>query len=185
MSASPSPNQKILGLSGLIRGGSVAALSASLDAAPTLSAYPFEAGVLLRSIRDEFRSTDSTSIEILGQIATASTCPSQQLRQAAARALASIHTIRALPYLAALLDDPDTNLRSEGVGGLGSFANGLPIQTSKDVASLAYLQRPTSAPYMTTTTLANFALGPTAATDDIRLSFWRAWWLQNRAALGY
>jgi len=75
MSASPSPNQKILGLSGLIRGGSVAALSASLDAAPTLSAYPFEAGVLLSSIRDEFRSTDSTSIEILGQIATASTVP--------------------------------------------------------------------------------------------------------------
>jgi len=184
LSASASTNQRILGLSGLIRGGSATALSAALEIASSLGAYPLESGVLFESVRNEFRSTDSTSVGILGQIATASTCPSQPLREAAARALVAIHTQQAVPYLAALLDDPDSNLRAEGIGGLGSFANGLPVQTTASVPSLSYLQRPPSAPYMTKTTIANFALGPAAATDA-RLSFWKAWWLQNRAALGY
>jgi hypothetical protein len=183
MSASASPNQKILGLSGLIRGGSAAALTAAFEAASSLNAYPLEAGVLLNAIRNEFRSTDSTSVEVLGHIA-ASTGSSQPLRESAARALVAIHTKQALPYLAALLDDPDPNLRSEGIGGLGSFANGLPVQTPAGVPSLAYLQRPASAPYMTKATVANFALGP-APADATRLSFWKAWWLQNRASLGY
>ena len=90
----------------------------------------------------------------------------------------------ALPYLAALLDDPDPDLRAEGVGGLGAFANGLPVQTSANVPSLGYLQRPASAPYMTKETDANFALGPGAETEP-RLSFWKTWWLQNRTSLGY
>ena len=184
LSASVSTNQRILGLSGLIRGGSATALGAAIEIASSLGAYPLESGVLFESVRNEFRSTDSTSVGILGQIATAPTCPSQPLREAAARALVAIHTQQALPYLAALLDDSDPNLRSEGIGGLGSFANGLSVQTTASVPSLSYLQRPPSAPYMTKATIANFALGPAAATDA-RLSFWKAWWLQNRAALGY
>jgi HEAT repeat protein len=184
MSLSTSPNQKILGLSGLIRGGSPEALSAALQAASSFGAYPFETGVLSESIRNEFRATDAKSVEILGQITTAPTELSLPLRQAAARALGAIHTKQALPYLAALLDDPDPDLRAEGVGGLGSFANGLPVQTSASVPSLAYLQRPTSAAYMSKETDANFALGPGAAKEP-RLSFWKTWWLQNRAALGY
>jgi hypothetical protein len=184
MSSSASPNQRILGLSGLIRGGSTAALSAAAQAASSLGDYPLEAGVLSESVRNEYRATDANSVEILGQIATALTGPSLPLRQAAAHALTGIHTAQALPYLAALLDDPDSDLRAEGVSGLASFANGLPVQTSANVPSLGYLQRPASAPYMTKETDANFALGPGAETEP-RLSFWKAWWLQNRTALGY
>lgn len=160
-------------------------MSAAFENASSLGTYPLEAGVLFNSIRNEFRSTDSTSVKILGQIATASTCPSQPLREAVAHALLAIHTTQALPYLAALLDDPNPALRGEGIGGLGSFANGLPVQTSAGAPSLAHLQRPPSGPYMTKTTVANFALGPAAAADDNRLSFWKAWWLENRASLGY
>jgi hypothetical protein len=182
MSASASPNQKILGLSGLIRGGSAEALSAALQATSSFGDYPFETGVLSESIRNEFRATDANSVEILGQIATEPRGPSLPLREAASHALASIHTKQALPYLAALLDDPDSNLKSEGVGGLGAFANGLPVQTPANITSLGYLQRPASAPYMTDETVANLVLGPGA---DAYLSFWKTWWLQNRVALGY
>ena len=184
LSASTSANLRILGLSGLIRGGSTAALSAAAQDASSLSYYPLEAGVLFESVRNEFRATDANSVEILGQIATAIKGPSLPLRQAAAHALTGIHTAHALPYLAALLDDPDPDLRAEGVGGLGAFSNGLPVQTSANVPSLGYLQRPASAPYMTKETDANFALGPGAETEP-RLSFWKTWWLQNRTALGY
>jgi len=182
MSTSASPHQKILGLSGLIRGGSAVALSAVLEIASSLDAYPLESGVLFNAIRNEFRSTDPASVETLGKIAS-TTGRSQLLREAAARALVAIHTQQALPYLAALLDDPD--LRGEGVGGLASFANGLPVQTAADVPSLRYLQRPPSAPYMNKATIENFALGSGAAANDTRVSFWKAWWQQNRAALGY
>jgi hypothetical protein len=187
MSISPSTQQRILGLSGLIRSGSAAALASAAQAAPTLASYPTENGILLLSIRDHFRATDANSIAVAGQAAADTTNPSLPFRQAAAHALAAIHTAAALPYLDALLEDPDFNLRVEAIGGIGAFANGLPVQTSAGVPSLAYLQFPATAPYKTADTVANFALGTQAIAkkEASYLSFWRDWWLQNRAKLGY
>ena len=187
MSASASPGQRILGLSGLIRGGNRAAFSAASEAAASLASFPLETGVLLLSISAEFRAADSNSVAALGQAAVASANPSLPFREAAAHALAAIHTLDALPYLATLLDDPDPNLRIEAIGGFSSFANGLPTQTASGVPSLAYLQLPATAPYKTADTVANFAMGKQAISQNEAkyLSFWRSWWSQNRAALGH
>jgi hypothetical protein len=75
----------------------------------------------------------------------------------------------------------------DAIGGMGAFANGLPVQTTAGVASLAFLQVPASAPYKTAETMANFAMGSTAieTNEASYLSFWNGWWSSNRASLGF
>ncbi len=181
MSASNSMQQKILGLSGLIRGGDTTALNSAIEGAPGFSNSRLEYGILLSSIRAEFRASDARSVFILGGAAVNSGLP-LDLRESAAHALRGIHTKEALPYLATLLDDPETKLQAEGVGGLASFANGLPIQTQASVPSLSYLKFPEHAPYKTEDTVSYFALGEGAFKY---VSFWKSWWAQNRLAFGY
>jgi len=181
LAASSSIQQKILGLSGLIRSGNTPALNSAIEAAPAISSSTVEYGTLLLSIRDGFRASDANSAVILGQAAV-NTSLRLDFRQSAAHALRGIHTKDALPYLAALLDDPDIELQSEAVGGLASFANGLAIQTAAGGPSLSYLQLPDRAPYKTEDTVAHFALGEAALRY---LSYWKTWWSLNRTALGY
>jgi hypothetical protein len=187
MSASAKTQQRILGLSGLLRGGSASALTSAAAGASMFEGFPRENGILLESIRYNFRPTDANSITALGRAAVDSTNPSLSFREAAAHALASIHTVETLPHLATLLDDPDAKLRMEAIGGIGSFANGLQVQTTANTPSLASLQLPTSAPYKTADTVANFAQGAQAISRDeaAYLVFWKNWWTSNRASLGY
>jgi len=186
LSASGDMSRKILGLSGLIREGNIQALATAAQLAPSLGNYQLELGVLSDAIRNNFRSTDPSAIQSLGAITTASTDVDPYLRQGAAFALRAIHTQNALPYLAALLDDPDANLRAAGIGGLSCFANGLPIQTPANVVNMAYLQYPASAPFQTADTKANFGMGVEISKNEAAyLSFWKNWWAQNRTALGY
>jgi hypothetical protein len=187
MSTSPIVQHRVVGLSGLIRAGDLSALTSSASAAQEFEGYPLEDGILLNSIQYEFRTTDATSVAVLGQISVDSATPSLVFREAAAHALASIHTIDALPYLATLLADPDVKLRVEGIGGLGAFANGLQVQTTANTPSLAGLQLSASSPYRTSATIANFAQGEQAIelNEAAYLTFWRTWWSDHRASLGY
>lgn len=185
MANSTSAERKILGLSGLIRAGNASALAAAAPIASSLGDHPAQ-GILLLSIRDFFRATDPDSVAAVGR-ATTDFSQSTAFREAAAHALAAIHTAAALPFLATLLDDPNQNLRIEAIGGMAAFANGLAVQTSAGVPSLAHLQLPSSAPYKTAETVAHLALGrqAIAPNEASYLSFWKAWWAQNRASLGY
>jgi len=139
------------------------------------------------SLRDFFRAADQGSVTALGQAASDSANPSSAFREAAAHALAAIHTLPTLPYLAALLDDTDAAQRVEAIGGMGAFANGLPSQTAAGVPSLAHLQLAQSAPFRTGDTMAHFALGSQAIekNEGTYLSFWSQWWSQNRTNLGF
>jgi hypothetical protein len=185
---SASVPQQILGLAGLIRIGAFSGIaSAASFSAGSFSSHALEYGILLSAIRDEARPTDAPSIALLGKAATDQNNPNTALREAAAHALASVHSATTLPYLAALLQDSNTALRVEGVRGMAAFANGLPVQTSAQVASLSYLQLPASAPYRTADTMAHFAMGSTAIerNEASYLSFWQQWWQQNQASLGF
>lgn len=186
MANSSSAEQRILGLSGLIRSGNASAVTAAAQTVSTVKGHPAE-GVLLLSIRVYFRATDADSVEAVGAAATDSSNPNIAFREAAAHALAAIHSAAALPFLATLLDDPDLNLRVEAVGGMGAFANGLPVQTRAGVPGLAYLQLPASASYKTADTVAHLAFGrPAIAANEVSyVSFWKDWWSKNRASLGY
>ena len=185
---SASVPQQILGLAGLIRSGTLSGLAPAVSfSASSFSSHPLEYGILLSAVRDEFRPSDSASIALLGQAATDQNNPNTAFREAAAHALASVHSAATLPYLAALLQDPSTALQVEGIRGLAAFANGLPVQTSAQVASLAYLQLPATAPYRTADTMAHFAMGSTAIkqNEPSYLSFWKEWWTANQASLGF
>lgn len=186
MSASVLVPQQIVGLSGQIRAGSGAALASSAQGASAFEAYPLENGILLLGIRDYFRSADAIAITTLGAIAIDTSKPSA-FRRADAHALAAIHTTGTLPYLAALLDDSDSTLQIEAIGGLGSFANGLATQTVAGNASLAHLRLPPTAPYRTAETMANFAMGSQAIQKKqaAYLAFWKQWWLQQQGNLGF
>ena len=187
LSASASVSQRFMGLSGLIRQGSASALSAASSLASQFASFPQETGVLLNAIRNDFRPTDANSVAVLGNIAVDSANLSVSLRQASAHALSSIHTSATLPYLAALLDDPDEELRFEAIGGIGAFANGLAVQTPANTPSLASLQLKPGAPYRTPETIANFARGEQAISrnEAAYLAFWKNWWATNRSALGF
>ncbi|HEX5431004.1 MAG TPA: HEAT repeat domain-containing protein, partial [Bryobacteraceae bacterium] len=132
---SASTDQRLLGLSGLIRAQDASALADAARLAATVRNDPAE-GVLLLSVQIYFRATDPSAVSALGSAATGILTSNTDFREAAAHALASIHTNAALPFLATLLDDPDLNLRVEGVGGIGAFANGLPVQTKAGVPGL-------------------------------------------------
>jgi hypothetical protein len=178
MAASNIPSRRILGLGGLVGNGDSSALS-SATKITGLDQHPTEASVLLHSIRYSFRATDANSVAVLGGIAI-DTNLSAAFREAAAFALCSIHTMETLPYLAALLYAPEPALEAEGAGGLASFANGMPVQTMANVASLGYLQFPERAPYKTQETMAHFALRE-AALDYV--AFWRTWWAEHKDAV--
>jgi hypothetical protein len=178
----------ILGLSGLIRSGSSGALDSATKSEPEFARYPIENGILTAAIRSAFRASDASSVAVLGAASSDSTDLNSSYREAIAHALASIHTATTLPFLAALLDDPIAALRAEAISGIGAFANGLPIQTNADVASLSYSQLSgTSSPYRTEDTILNFARGQQAISQNENkyLSFWKLWWSQNRVSLGY
>ncbi len=180
-----SANNRLLGLSGLIRNGDATALAEAARTAAADQGNQAE-GALLLSIRAYFRSADPSAVAVLGATATDSSNSNTAFREAAAHALAAIHTAASLPFLATLLDDPDPNLRVEAVGGIGAFANGLAVQTAAGMPSLAHLQLPAKAPYKTADTVAHLAFGRAiAANEAFYVLFWKSWWEQNRASIGY
>jgi hypothetical protein len=185
LAASMDPDKRLLGLSGMIRQGDATALNTAAQTASADQRNPAESALLL-SIQVWFRNTDPSAVAVLGTAATNSSDQNTAFREAAAHALAAIHTAPALPFLAVLLDDPDLNLRAEAVGGMGSFANGLAVQTQAGVPGLAHLQLPAVAAYKTPDTVAHFALGGAiAANESFYVPFWKSWWSQNHVRLGY
>lgn len=186
MAGSASVRQRIVGLGGLIRQGNEPALEAAVRGIPSFGAYILETGILEQSIRNQFRAMDLKSITTLGQAATDSTNSVLAFREAVAHALSSIHTLSTLLYLAALLDDADSNLRVEAIGGIASFANGLPSQIAAP-PNVDSLQLSPAAPYRTPETIAKFALGSQTIelNEAAYLSFWKQWWTEHRTRLGF
>jgi len=173
--SSPIPEFQIAGLMGLLPTqpsmiGSVSGLWPSISNNPRRS-------LLVFAIRDAFRDPAPSSIQQLVQLASIS----PELREAAVRALAAIHTKESLPFLATLLTSPDAEERSMAVFGLSSFANVCPAETPANVQSMAYLQCANSGPYSNPSTVANSA-SPGMPSDQI-LAFWTNWWVQNQASL--
>lgn len=129
----------------------------------------------LSALRNDFRATDAASIQQLAILAeTPSIDP--EVRAAAVRALSSIHTKEALPFLASLLSSADAEEARRGVFGLSSFANGCPPQTPDNVKSMDYLQFKNPSPYRTKETMSAF-LSPNGPSAQV--AFWQQWWKQH------
>jgi hypothetical protein len=139
------------GLAGLIRlndAGALFNVERSLDASFSRDAVR----VVALSIETFYRSSGPNAAVPLGRMTATPSIP-YVIRLASARALASIHSAPALPYLAALLDDPDLEMASCGVGGLAMFANNVAPITVETVRQTGYQPRPGPAPFRTQETM--------------------------------
>ena len=108
----------------MLRAGNAAALT---SAAQTLA---FRENGLLSTLRREFRATDADSVDALGQSRHFSKSQSGLEASGFRTRWRRFTPGRLRRILATLLDDSNAALRVEAIGGMGSFANGLAVQTS-------------------------------------------------------
>jgi len=153
--------------------GAIPTLAALL---PSLTDDPNKS-LVVSALRDSWRDSTSASIQQLISFLPGVTDGS--VRAAAVRALAAIHTIDTLPFLASLLTSDDATEQVQAVYGLSAFANACPMQTQmpNNTTSGAYLQCDAPGPYKTTQTSVNFAFPAISAARLAPLvSFWQGWW---------
>ncbi len=179
---SPSSELKVFALAGLLERNDPGALIQLATVNPSIEADP-DYELVVITLRNSFRSADSTAVHSLGSTATAKWA-SIELKQAALRALSAIHSKDALPFLAQPLLGTDPDAQMSAVIGISSFANGCPPQTPENVSSMDYMQFRTPSPYRTQASIANFAFGPVERIRQAELvRFWTDWWMQNRMSL--
>lgn len=130
----------------------------------------------MRQIGTCYQNTSRQAIRNLGQVATDPGI-SPDMRRAASAALARMHTRQSLPYLAALLDDPDVYLKAMGVGGLSRFANNVPIGSHEPAAG--------EWKYRTGETIAHSIFDVSIVERNVTYyaGFWHDWWQQYRDEL--
>ena len=179
---SEKPSFQAIGLSGLLTRGDQGAIAKLSQLWPSIreDASKF---YVIAAIGNTFRDTTANSIQQLAAIADTSEADAD-LRNAIVKALSSIHSKEALPFLASLLTSEDSGERMSAVIGISSFANGCPIQTPANVASMDYIHFKNPSPYRTRQTIAAFAFGPVESERESELvAFWIDWWNQNKAAI--
>jgi hypothetical protein len=178
LSVSSDRTSQIVGLSGLIRTNSPAAgvVLRSLTPMQLASMDARQTEQLALGLR-LFRSADPESIAMLGALSNV-----DPLRSAAVEALRAIHTQETLPYLAAFLDSASAELRYQAVTGIASFANGFPIQTRENYASMAFLSpSPTARFRSTEETREHFPAVDTFAQNEQKyILFWKKWLADNQ-----
>lgn len=180
LSQSTSSGQKAVGIAGLIRRGELNALGRLEVEAAELSQSP-EGRLLEFGIEAYYRNPDPRGVAILGRVAN-NPGARPSLRKAVAGSLASIHTRDALPYLLQLLDSPDPELQSLGVGGMAMFANLGAKPQQAGMLMTPQISGREDAPFRTNETLTNFAMGKEAfeANSQKYIQFWKIWWAKNR-----
>jgi hypothetical protein len=132
------------------------------------------ARVIFDGLKRYFKNSAPEAISILGRLVSAD-ATENELRVAAAMALARIHTPTALPYLAALLDSPNIDLQTAAVGGFSMFANNVVSGESTPSAG--------SWRYRTEATIAHSCMdsGAIRANAPYFIGFWKTWWNENSA----
>jgi hypothetical protein len=176
LSSSTTPITRAIGLAGQIRLGSAAALVVLSNMDP--SAFTSVAQDLLSAGICGYRSSDSAAVGGLGALTKSSYA--DNVRFCAVHALREIHSKEALAYLAPLLDSASLRSQYEAVAGIASFANGLPIQTAANTATLSDLAVPPDAPLATTDTQKYFpSQSAFARQPQMYISFWKSWLLTH------
>lgn len=174
------PGFREVAVSNMLKLGVPGAVAQLVQLGPAINAQ--WVGTIANSIEQSHRDTTPTSVTQLVQYAAAASTPAQ-MRRAAVRALAAMHTKEALPFLATLLGSADPFEQGQGVFGLGAFANGCPPQTPANVISMDYIKFKNPSAFKTDDTVANFSFGGNPAADDpahvARVAFWKAWWGTN------
>jgi hypothetical protein len=131
---------------------------------------------------DQIVDPDAATVDALGTLLQMQNSP-QSIRYAAAHALANIHSGAAVTYLAPLLNSDDAVLRTDAIGGIACFANGVPAINPSKPDGRVDLNK--NSPFKTDATLSHFAMGATTISqkEAYYLNYWRGWWSANGAAV--
>jgi len=172
---------KGVGMTALLVRSDDSAVAALSSEWPSLADAP-ESVEVVQALRSYFRSVTPQAIGSLVQLAQLSSMPAG-VQQAAVWALRSIHTQETLPFLASLLDSSDSSLKLAGAIGIAAFANGCPMQSPSNMASMAFLSCPGSR-FSNADTKRNFLFnGSTPEEEAAKEAYWKSWWQSNQAAL--
>ncbi len=130
-----------------------------------------------------YRSPSPAGLAVLGRL-TAVQEPIY-IRRCAAMALRAIHVQAALPYLAALLDSDQTELRLLGAWGLSDFVHSGRIPSEPELRERGSKIDRTSHAMSNAETLENSVPSRDAFVQNEQryLSYWHNWWLTNKGQL--
>ncbi len=177
--ASGSAEAEVVGLSAAIGLGSDDALAVLAREAPTLQSdptFPRITGALLMS----YKPNGESSITPLRKL-TALHLNSIRFDEAVASALSKIGTKAVLPAMVELLDSPDKNARLRAARFFGEYT--LFADAKGDMP--APNRTPTIGPWWNSATELHMLGNDPSMTADEYASFWKAWWIQNRAKIGF
>jgi hypothetical protein len=162
---------------GLVHLGEAESLETLDRASPAQRARAINA---LNQLEYAYRDTSRKGIGILSRWLDPSRPPKE--RQAAAGALAQLHTPQAVVILASKLEDPDFEVRWRVIRGLSYFAHNIPIGKFA----------PAPGPWPFNPTQPRFSV-PIADIYSSRaiglkdeaghLDFWKSWWRQHELAI--
>jgi hypothetical protein len=173
--SSRNPGTEAVGLAGSLERALPGAIQNLVDLWPAISTDTHASDVV-SALASSWRDLTPAAVQQLATFAAGALAGSD-IRSAAVRALAAIHTRETLPFLASLLSSADANEQVLAVYGLSAFANGCPVQTRDNVVSMAYLQCTQPSTYKTSETVANFGFRPGPPDEESALvSFWKTWW---------
>jgi hypothetical protein len=173
--ASGDPGLEAVGLAGTLERGIPGAAQQLTQLWPSVNADPHARGVV-SALRDSWRDPTPAAVEQVASFA-GNLVPGSEIRAAAVRALAAIHTKESLRFLASLLPSSDASEQERAVYGLSAFANGCPIQTNDNVVSMAYLQCNQPSSYKTPETSSHFGFRSGPSDEESALvEYWRGWW---------
>ncbi len=183
-SRSASPDLVTLGLTALVGKENSAALARSLGFLATVRDSRIPA--MFTGSVSAYRNPEPEGIRALGEMATEE-AGIPGLRSSAAYSLRSIHTRESLPYLAKLLDSQDAELLGDAVTGFTFFVNNFPVMTPEVVRSMSWSKPVASAAYRTPETARYSSPGRFENAGDAEpyVQFWKSWWAQNKAKLGF
>lgn len=169
---------QIVALAGSLARNLPSSVASLVDRWPSIAGSP-SAGIVVDALRNSWRDTDPTNVRQLASF-SAGLPGDSELRPAAIRALAAVHTKETLPFLASLLQTGDLSAEERGIYGLSAFANGCPAQTASNAISMDYLQCAATGQYKTVDTIAHFAFRLGTAEQESALAlFWSKWWSQH------
>ena len=166
---------KTIGLKARLRQGDLAALAEVRASVKDVANYTGAARVT-EAIRFYFLNEEPAAVKILGELLVAEDA-SIELRNAAATALARLHSKEALPYLAKMLESPNITMRTYAVGGMAMFANNVPVG--------GHHPAPGDWKYRTEETIRHSALDERLVSENeaFYVGFWMDWWSQHRIDL--
>jgi hypothetical protein len=171
---------RLLGVMGLLRFGDVGALLVLEQDADALAAAPPQEQTILEvsaALGILYRNPDPQGIAVLARLAGNPVGGRLSLSREAARCLKAIHNPAALPALFGLLSSSDQEIRFDGVFGLASFADNLPVQDSTNVANGEYLRPTLGGPPAEEDVRANSPFWPAFREEEQKyIGFWTSWY---------